>query len=77
VRAKDGKWHALTRAHFTADNNPVLTIDAGVDDGRFFLTTGGKTENTHVKLNDSMNLPERQRTPPTGLPLADERGKGR
>lgn len=50
VRGTDGHWFALTRARFTADNNPALTIDAGVRNGRFFLATGGDVKNEGTPL---------------------------
>jgi hypothetical protein len=56
LQTKEGQWLALSKAKFTADRNPALTIDAGIEDGRFFLATGGKVENTHTKLNQSMEL---------------------
>lgn len=56
VRGKDGRWVALTRAKFTADKNPALNIDAGLDSSRFFLATGGETQNAHTKLGESMDL---------------------
>ena len=57
VRAKEGSWAALTRARFTADRNPVMNIDAGVVDGRFYLATGGETENSGAKLNAFVDVP--------------------
>jgi hypothetical protein len=56
VQTPDGRWHALTHARFTADNNPAKSIDAGVKDGRFFLATGGKVENTHLPLGQAIDL---------------------
>ena len=56
ARTADGRWFPLTHAKFTADKNPALTIDAGVDAGRYFLATGGKVENTHVPLGKEMDL---------------------
>ncbi|HVJ83785.1 MAG TPA: DUF3472 domain-containing protein [Planctomycetia bacterium] len=54
IRA-DGKWIALTRARFTADSNPALNIDAGPLGDRFFLATGGKTENVTAKLRSQFD----------------------
>ena len=49
--AWDGqKWGASDRARFTADNNTLLTIDAGPAADGFWLATGGDTQNTTVKL---------------------------
>ena len=45
VKSAKGEWVPLEKAGFTADGNPVLNIDAGADGGRFFLATGGGTEN--------------------------------
>jgi hypothetical protein len=56
LRTNDGQWIALTRARFTGDSNPVTNIDAGAAGGRFFLATGGETENTGAKLNTFVNL---------------------
>jgi len=63
IRSKDGQWVALTRARFTADGNPALNIDAGVDGDCFFLTTGGKTENKSTPLGKTINRP------PAGIDL--------
>ena len=63
------EWEAVTKAKFTADSNPVVNINAGVKDDHFFLVTGGKTENTDVKLGESMRLTaEAERRVPEGLP---------
>jgi hypothetical protein len=56
IQTKDGKWLALSKAKFTGDSNPAKTIDAGIEDDRYFLATGGKVENTHIPLNQSMEL---------------------
>jgi hypothetical protein len=69
VRTTRGEWVALRRARFTADSNPVVNIDAGVDGDRFFLATGGETKNTGTKLRDFMDAPvEEGRTVPDDLP---------
>ncbi|HEV3437445.1 MAG TPA: DUF3472 domain-containing protein [Gemmata sp.] len=69
VKSVKGDWLAVTKARFTADKNPVTNINAGIKDGRFFLTTGGETKNADTKLNESMELPsEIKRTVPEGLP---------
>ncbi|WP_435022339.1 DUF3472 domain-containing protein [Tundrisphaera sp. TA3] len=70
VKLKDGGWKPVERARFTADKNPSLAINAKVDAGRFVLVTGGSTENTDTKLNDSMDLPPAERKAPEGLPEA-------
>ncbi len=54
VRTKEGAWVALTRARFTGDSNPVTNINAGA--GRFFLATGGETENSGAKLNAVIDI---------------------
>jgi hypothetical protein len=77
VRTKDGRWAPLARARFTGDNNPALNIDGGADEDRFFLATGGATENKTARLGDQVDLPERQRTPPEGLPVLKEDEKGK
>ena len=55
-----GEWKPITEARFTGDSNPVLNIDAGLTKAkdRWFLATGGKTENTTTKLKEKMNLPK-------------------
>jgi hypothetical protein len=53
----EGEWNVLGSAKFTADRNPVLNINAGMRDGRFFLTTGGQTQNSGTPLWDTMSLP--------------------
>ena len=69
VKPLKDDWSPVVKARFTADKNPVLTINAGTKDGRFFLTTGGDTKNADTKLNDSMQLSaDEKRTAPEGLP---------
>jgi len=69
VRTSDGAWHRLDKARFTADGNPATNIDAGTRDGRYFLATGGQTENDGTKLWASMELPQDDAAPPTDLPV--------
>jgi Domain of unknown function (DUF3472)/Domain of unknown function (DUF5077) len=57
IRSKDGQWVALTRAHFSADDNPALNIDAGVAGECFFLATGGKTQNRSTPLGKNIDRP--------------------
>ncbi len=57
VRTTDGRWKPITTAKFTADGNKAVNIDAGVDAGRFFLATGGATENKTRKLWDKFTNP--------------------
>jgi hypothetical protein len=54
VKPVKGEWVALDKARFTADSNPVLNIDAGAVKGRFFLATGGDTENKTTKLKEQI-----------------------
>ncbi|MHC4120264.1 MAG: DUF3472 domain-containing protein [Planctomycetota bacterium] len=64
VKSKAGKWQSLTQAIFTADRTPTMNIDAGVENGRFFLQNGGDTENnTPLKSEmacriEQLNRPE-------------------
>lgn len=70
VRTTDGRWTALGKARFTGDANPATNIDAGVDGGRFFLATGGGTENKNSDLGSSLEVPiPTMATAPTGLPV--------
>jgi len=69
VKTKAGRWAALTRARFTADSNPVTNINAGVEDGRFFLATGGETRNTGAKLWSWIKRPSTGASLPPDLPL--------
>jgi len=59
VKTADAQWQPFTRATFTADATPTMNIDAGVKDGRFFLQTGGDTEN-HTALKSRMDCPVEQ-----------------
>lgn len=67
VQGKDAQWTALSKARFTADNNPSMNINSAVDGERFFLITGGETKNTDTKLRETMTRPG-MRTRPTDLP---------
>lgn len=64
IKTAAGHWIALTRARFTADSNPLMTIDAGLTDNGFFLQTGGNTINqtplwsTLDRLPPTLSLPE-------------------
>jgi hypothetical protein len=70
VKPAKGDWAALDRARFTADSNPVLNIDAGAADGRFFLATGGDVENKTTKLRDTISRDKKKTKakPPADLP---------
>jgi len=63
-----GEWQPATKARFTGDANPVTNINAGLKDDRFFLVTGGETENKDTKLNTSMELPARENRMPPEVP---------
>ncbi|MFO0960626.1 MAG: DUF3472 domain-containing protein [Isosphaeraceae bacterium] len=68
VRDEQGEWHALDKARFTADANPVLNIDAGPIDDRYFLATGGDTENKGATLKSTF---DRKAEPSPSKPPAD------
>jgi beta-glucanase (GH16 family) len=53
-RTVDGLWQPITQVTFTADNTPVMNIDAGVENNRFFLQNGGETVN-HTPLRSSIS----------------------
>jgi hypothetical protein len=66
VKAADtGEWQPLLQAKFTGDRNPVMNINAGLKDDRFYLATGGDISNDDVKLwktieiraDDGLELP--------------------
>ena len=57
VQDKDGQWTALSKARFTADNNPAMNINSAVEGERFFLATGGETKNTDTKLQGTTTRP--------------------
>lgn len=70
VRTTENTWVPLDRARFTADSNPATNIDAGSNSGRYFLITGGKTENAGTKLRAEIPLPARKDPhPPADLPI--------
>jgi hypothetical protein len=70
VRTPAGEWVSLAKARFTADANPVLNIDAGLTDLRYFLATGGNTANTTTKLRETITRGGAAGEPPTDLPKA-------
>ncbi len=47
-------WVPVTKARFTADANPALTIDASLLDNRFVLATGGMITNKNTPLRQSL-----------------------
>ena len=66
VLDKDGKWHALTKARFTASVSEWEakdTIDAGLSGDVFYLQTGGETKKSR-ELNTSVEMPAREVKPP-------------
>lgn len=67
ARTAKGEWVELTTAKFTADQNPVTNIDAGLDGAKFFLATGGDTENMTTKLNTKIERKAGGK-PPADLP---------
>lgn len=70
ARTEKGEWQPATRARFTGDSNPVTNINAGLVGERFFLVTGGATENKDTKLSASMDLPPRDKRTPPEVPAA-------
>lgn len=69
VRTAAGEWIALTRAQFTADQNPALNINAEKAGDTFRLITGGETRN-ELPLNSVLErLPIGTELPP-GIPAA-------
>jgi hypothetical protein len=46
------------QARFTADSTPTLNINAGLCDSKFYLTTGGSTQNTCTPLNSLIQCPK-------------------
>jgi hypothetical protein len=66
--AGDPAWKPLLKARFTADQNPVVNINAGLKSPHFFLATGGDVSNDDAKLNSVI---EREASPedrPADLP---------
>lgn len=73
LQTPDSKWQPINKARFTADANPVVNIDGGIDKDRFFLATGGEIENKTVKLRDTMELDATlERKTPADLPKPRE-----
>lgn len=68
VCGSNDNWQLLVKAQFTADENPATNIDAGLDGGRFFLATGGTTENKHTPLWKKIERSIDGLKPPVDLP---------
>lgn len=68
VKSSTGDWVSLDKARFTADANPVLNIDAGTAGPRFFLATGGTTENATTKLRATITRGAADSKRPSDLP---------
>lgn len=69
VRALDGKYLALASARFTASNaewESKENIDAGVEQGEFFLETGGQIHRSR-ELKSMIRLTDVPPTPPPAL----------
>jgi len=73
VKPAKGEWVPLDKARFTADSNPVLNIDAGAIDGRYFLVTGGDIENKTTKLREQITRDKNKSDAkvPTDLPKGE------
>jgi C-terminal peptidase prc len=67
VQDLTGRWLPLTEAMFTANPAPRMDIDAGVDSNRFYLQTGGDTQNK-TALKSKLTVPAAALTQPKGLP---------
>ena len=57
VKDLEGEWKEMTTARFTADANPVMNINAGLNAGDFYLSTGGDITNTNTPLRGHMTRP--------------------
>jgi len=75
LKTAQGDWRALKKARFTGDSNPSLAIDAGLDQGRWFLATGGDTTNKTTKLNETMPDTTPPGKSPADLPADPFAGK--
>ncbi len=67
VMDADGEWHPLSKAVFTADGTPLDNINAGVIEDRFFLATGGETQQERA-LRSSLSLLGAAPAKPDDLP---------
>lgn len=73
VKTLQGDWIPLTRARFTADSTPLMTINAGVVDGGFFLQTGGETANETPLWSFMECLPQGLTVPEGAVPSLPSR----
>jgi hypothetical protein len=71
IKPASGAWLSLEKARFTADNNPAMNIDAGAIGRRFFLATGGNTENTNARLQETITRQAGARHRPVDLPKVE------
>lgn len=74
LQTEDTKWQPILKAKFTADANPVLNIDAGIEKDRYFLVTGGDIENKTIKLWGTMELDAKLPRQLPDLPIASRTG---
>lgn len=69
-----GAWHRVDKARFTGDRNPVMNINAGMNENKdlFYLSTGGDITNDDAKLWSTIILPptEDKAEKPADLPEA-------
>lgn len=63
VKTVGGDWQPLTKARFTADATPVMNMDAGVKDFRFWLATGGEVRN-QTALKSLIEVEAKSTEPP-------------
>lgn len=68
IKTAKGEWEPVRKARFTADGNPSKAIDAGAENGKWFLATGGGTANKTNPLGTQMPGTETPGNPPTDLP---------
>lgn len=75
---KNGQYHSINRAQFSGDSNPSVNINAGVDEDRFFLQTGGDTQNMDTLLWKYINrVPPGVKLPDFASPVKDKKVEAR
>jgi hypothetical protein len=79
VKTKEGYWVTLTQAKFTADNNPLMNINAFAEGSGFVLETGGKVQNrtplwSTLSRVPTPYLPPETDAPPAAVPPAPASG---